>query len=727
MWVPFPRSIDPARMDAFIANACPSFVLRSDIVIIGLHPTSAEAVLRTDDILDDVAQRVEFAPLYIVYHVNGHPVLRHVRGPTVVGLESSSALEKIRDRDIAAVVRRPGTELPTHPRIHYQGPNGDHYRAFLRPGFGVRSIEELDRISFWLGPLLANRSSLLVDHWSMISIAYHVGQYATIEKWITDQVRVQSIRSYTEHIDALSDRIAGTFDRIESDGGAILLSVNSSGRLARNLLIPAMKQVGFHDPVIVAIASSPNSHVPDMEALTILDRDFSRQDPATCEACTRPDSILIPIPYDTYLLGLSAHVHRTAIGVKHTEYSTDLVSRYSGLGAFKTHVTHLDGRHHAYFVDVVSMLEQEIFATRAKQRVRSWVGQDIDLIVHPDHFAAKRLAMLVADELNVGRIVECNEKLHKLEQEDKDAILQANRICVVDDVVITGSRILGYRNSVNRLRRISDRDDCELYCFIGVARTPSEKALVSISDMFRHRKRNQRFLYVECPFLPNWDEKDCRWCAELRILDGVSAELVHLSFVNNRLRLLRSKGGLSTDLFPIWLGEQRSMVEYWNLGPGSIFGDVQEADLAISVASAVQYMRGKHRSKDGTWLPSELDEEFHSPISKTLDPEFFVTKRFFEPVLKASILRSTRAHDIMAAGYERELSDQLDILIRDDSFRGLWWELAIAMAVDQLPRNLLDKMAKCCSEGMDLIRSVLGSHQARVSESTDHGLGDDEH
>ncbi len=708
MWVPFPRSINPARMDAFIANTCPSFVLRSEIVIIGLHPTSAEAVLRTDDILDDVVQRVEFAPLYIVYHVNGQPVLRHVRGPIVPGLESISALAKIRDRDIAAVIRRPGTELPRHPRIHYQGPNGDHYRAFLRPGFGVRSIEELDRISFWLGPLLANKSSLLVDHWSMISIAYHVGQYATIEKWITDRVRVQSIRSYTEHIDALSNRIAGTFGQIESDSGAILLSVNSSGRLARDLLIPAMKQVGFHDPVVVAIAASPNSRTRDMEALTILDQDFSRQDPATCQACTRPDSILIPIPYDTYLLGLSAHVHRTKIGVKHTQYSTEVVRRYSDLGAFKTHVTHLDGRHHAYFVDLVPMLKQEIFTTRAKQRLRSWVGQDIDLIVHPDHFAAKRLAMLVADELNVGRIVECNEKLHRLEQEDKDAILQANRICVVDDVVISGSRILGYRNSVNRLRRSSNRDDCELYCFIGVARTPSEKALVAISDMFRHRKSHRRFLYVECLFLPHWDEKDCRWCAELRVLDGFETELKQLVFVRDRLRLLRQSGGLCANLFAVWVNERRNAAEYWKLGPDSIFGDVQAADLAVSVASAVQYMRGKHRDKDGAWQSSDLDEVFHSPISKTLDPEFFVTKRFFEPVLKASILRATRAHDIVAAGYEGELSDQLEILIKDDAFRGLWWELAIAMAVDQLPRNLLEKMDQHCSEGMDLMRAVLG-------------------
>lgn len=57
MWVPFPRSMDPSQMDAFIAESCPSFVLRSDLAMIGLHPSSARVVLQTPDILDDVAQR----------------------------------------------------------------------------------------------------------------------------------------------------------------------------------------------------------------------------------------------------------------------------------------------------------------------------------------------------------------------------------------------------------------------------------------------------------------------------------------------------------------------------------------------------------------------------------------------------------------------------------------------------------------------------------------------
>ena len=709
VWVPFPRSIDPKHIDTFISDACPPFVLRSDIVFVGLHSSSANAVLRTTEILDDIAHRVEQAPIYLVYHSDGHPAIRHAIGPKVPGIESSLTLEKIRDRDIAAVVRRPGAELPRHPKIHYRGPNGDHYRAFLRPGLGVRSIEELDRISFWLGPLLSDKTNILVDHWSMISIAYHVGQYASREGWISEPVNVQSVRSYNESVDALSRRIGGTFDRMNSDNGAILISVNSSGRLATNLLLPAMQQVGFRSPKTVAIAATSHSPVSNIEALTTLDEDFERHIPENCTACEADDSIVIPIPYDTYLLSLSAHVHRTAISTKHTNDSTKMISRYRDIGAFKTHVTHSDGRHHAYFVDLLPMLRQDIFHARATEKLQQWRKHDIDIVMHPRHQAARCLATIVAHELKIDTIIECDEKLEGLGQEDIRTILEANRICIVDDVIISGSRLRGYRNSVNRHRRAFDQQDGELYCFIGVARTPSRKTLTSIADMFRYARGNQCFLCVECIFLPNWGIKDCRWCAELRILNELPNTLQRLDFVRDRLKTLSEASGLVRDLFPQWPNDGINSLDYWKLGPGSIFGSVQGSDLAVSVASAVQLMRGKQRQSDGAWLGSELDEVFQSPIAKILDPQFWATNRFYEPVLKASILRSTKAHDIVAPGCEKELIDELQDLVDDEFIQGLGWELVLAMAINQLPRTLYDKIPRLSPELASVVASVLGS------------------
>ena len=292
MWVPFPRSLDPTRLDFFVADLEP-FMLRSDVTIIGLHPGSAQQVLKDPDILDDVARRIEGAPLFVVHHKESRPIVTHVRGAKVEGLESPSALERIREHDIAEVVRRPGTELPKHPGTHYRGPNGDHYTAFLRPGFAARSIEELDRLAFWLAPCLVGRNCLLVDHWSMLSLAYHVGRYSS-ELGSAGAVKVESLRTYNESRNVLVSRLKRAFGTVESDAGAILVSVNSSGRLARDVLLPTMEDIGFHNPIQIALAKTPNPPEFELPSLTTLNNDFMRQAPAECEACARGNSTLVP-------------------------------------------------------------------------------------------------------------------------------------------------------------------------------------------------------------------------------------------------------------------------------------------------------------------------------------------------------------------------------------------------------------------------------------------------
>ena len=256
MWMPFPRSADPTQLDFFVANTPPS-VLRSDAVIIGLHPGSAKTVRKNTYILDDVARRIGCTPLLLVYPEKGVLVIRHVRGKRDKGLESPSTLERIREQDVAEVVRRPGAELPKHPGIHYEGPNGHHYEAFLRPGFAARSIEELDRLAFWLAPMLLRKRCLVVDHWSMISIAYHIGSYLT-EFGDPGAVRVTSLRAYDEDRDVLAARLKSAFGAIEPETGAVLVSVNSSGRLVRDVLLPTMVDVGFHNPIGIALTRTPS-------------------------------------------------------------------------------------------------------------------------------------------------------------------------------------------------------------------------------------------------------------------------------------------------------------------------------------------------------------------------------------------------------------------------------------------------------------------------------------
>ena len=722
MWVPFPRSADPTQLDFFIANSAPPFVLRSDAVIIGLHPGSAEKVLESTYILDAVERRIEGAPLLLVHHENDAPVITSVRGKRVVGLESASTLERIREHDVAEVVRRPGAELPKHAGIHYEGPNGDHYEAFLRPGFAARSIEELDRLAFWLAPLLLRKKSLVVDHWSMISIAYHIGRYST-ELDDPGSVRVESLRAYDEDRDVLAHKLKGAFGAIEPETGAVLVSVNSSGRLVHDVLLPAMADAGFNNPIGIAVARTPSPPEHELLSLTVLDDDFKRYAPANCPACARGNTTLIPIQHDSYLLNLAAYIKPAAIRRSGTRTSTGIVERYRGIGAFGVHRTHSDDRHHAYFVDLTPILERDVFRQRLAETVRPWCGIGIDLIMHPGHEAAAKLASMVAEEIGVTSILESDERrLRRLTPEEMDTFVDARRICFVDDVVISGARLFGYRTEVNATRRSHGADECELYCLVGVARTRSEKALMSVSDVFHHSSADPRFLSVECLFLPKWDETECRWCAELRILTGLSREIQDRPLIRDRLHALRHSAGFVDNLFLPWTGgEQVGPVEsrdtwpddepqysYWELGPKSVFGDVQGADLAVSVAAAIQRMRGKRKQEDGTWRESELDEVFHSPIAKVLDPELYLAGRYYEPVLVASILRAAKGHDIRAPGDDLNLQSRIEILASAESSKELHGELMLATALDQLPRAFADALRGGHPDMTALVRAIFG-------------------
>ena len=720
MWVPFPRSLDPTQLDFFVANL-PSFILRSDVTIIGLHPSSVQQVLEDPDILNDVARRIEGAPLLVVHHEKGKPVITHVRGEKVEGLESPSTLKRIQEHDIAEVVRRPGAELPKHPGIHYQGPNKDHYKAFLRPGFAARSIEELDRLAFWLAPQLAGRKCLLVDHWSMISIAYHVGRYSS-ELGIVGAVRVESLRTYDESRDILVSRLKQAFGTIESDAGAVLVSVNSSGRLARNVLLPAMEAIGFSSPLGIALTKTPNPPEFKLPSLTTLSDDFMRKGPSECEACAYGNSTLVPIQHDSYLLNLAAYIHKTAIKSKGARPSTEVIERYSGIGAFRVHRTHSDDRHHAYFIDLMPILRCEIFRQRLAETVRPWRDAGIDLIVHPDHQEATQLAAMVAEELGVAQIVGSNEGFQRLDPEKMTTLLGAHRICLVDDVVISGARVYGYRHALNSIRRRHQADEYELYCLVGIARPISEKSLMAVSDIVHHSSAEPRFLSVERFFLPSWNESECRWCEELHLLDNLPREVQERSLIRARLQALRDPAGLVDGLFLPWTNGERARqtksigswqeddTEYpgrfWELGPKSVFGEVQGADLAVSVAAAIQRLRGECRQEDGTWQESELDEVFHSPLAKVLDPQFYLAGRYYEPVLVASILRASKRHDIWAPGDDSDLHKQVKILASTESSQDLYGELILAAALNQLPRVADDTLSQAHPDMVAFMQAV---------------------
>jgi hypothetical protein len=183
--------------------------------------------------------------------------------------------------------------------------------------------------------------------------------------------------------------------------------------------------------------------------------------------------------------------------------------------------------------------------------------------------------------------------------------------------------------------------------------------------------------------------------------------------IGERVKRLESTTGLFDDIFLSWsmpadLAQRTPISEReWNDAPvpvglekpnwqelnsGSVFGDVQHADLAVSVAAALQRMRC---GSDG--VESELDEEFRSPVAKVLDPHLYLTGRFYEAPIVAAILRATHRHDLRSPTNEHTLKKSVEEhLLNAPSSTQLRSELVLATA-----RRLLPKLSRINPESFD--------------------------
>ena len=127
------------------------------------------------------------------------------------------------------------------------------------------------------------------------------------------------------------------------------------------------------------------------------------------------------------------------------------------------------------------------------------------------------------------------------------------------------------------------------------------------------------------------------------------------------------------------------------------------------MAAAIQRLRGRIKQADGTWRESDLDEVFHSPLAKVLDPELYLAGRYYEPVLVASILRASKRHDIRAPGDDLNLHKRVEILAADETSKELNGELVLAAALDQLTFASRDALLHAHPDMVALVQGIFGS------------------
>lgn len=666
LYVPLVRGTPIGSLDERVKQLRSQWRRIAEAVVLRLHAPEANALLNDRRVRDMLLRRFERRPVLLAHSGDDGTVRLTPLGEDTDGYDEGELIAAVRSAEMRSLLNNPGTVLPANDDFHYEGPNGRHYASFYRVGTAIQSIDVLDAVCFWLHQHVADRSLIVLDSSTIVSLALNLERYAAgcgLER--TPLVAIESQRSYDEG-DALLRTRLRALQRRESDPprAVILSSVVSSGQLAENLtqLIGGVGIEGVTSVGLYGSAEAPGEV-------------FCRPDELgqhwAADECELPTPTM-RIARSTYLLELSIKPEKSAITIPHASKAWDFFDRYRSTDCLSVHRDQHDGdRHHMIHLDVGRLARTEQF----KPRLEEVVAQlpEIDLVLCPDHSGAVELAGQVRNLLGVELLAADETELPRLNAEDSAKLRAAKRILVVDDVVITGTRIRGYRHFLRACDFLSG-DPPEIHLLVGVARPRDNLDLRAIADMV---DRQDRFHPVESLLLPNWDHKDCPWCWETRLLEDLAQSLPQSDKLSGRIELLEDvRHGLRGDLFLPWSANGEPLpVKVWTLGPGSVFHADTEGELFAAVASSIQSMRSA----------GVLTDRLTYPLAYVLDPGYWLTGRYYDPAITGAILRATHRHDLRTAYVEPELNSGLDQRLAEPASRELRGELLLAIARGHLP------------------------------------------
>jgi hypothetical protein len=671
LYVPIERRSDPAFIDAVIHGLPFETIRAADRIVLRLHPRDAQAFSNSSekqDFVGDIAHRVGGRPTSILGWEKDRFIFRDLI--TDEPEHNDALMQEIRDAELWAIAHQPGCLLEPVDEFHYEGPNGSHYQGFLRPGLALLSTDILDAVAFWLLPQMKSAPAIIADTGHLLSLAQHAQRYARTEQALDSTfAAADALRGYAEPSALLQKRLSEVHAESSTDALLLLVSVRSSGQLADRVKELA-QQLWTHVTTV------------SLYGITSVNSDGSASDPVMCSLPARYQRLgkkpctlcqagvpLVRVDPHTYLLEVSAVADRKNIGSSNADAARSFMERYSGLGAVTLHKTRTDPheppRHHTVHLDIGALMRRPVFWDALLQQVATLQGS-FQVIVSPSHPAAVRLAERVGQETGRPTICVDEDQIGSLPGGSLQLLKDATEILIIDDVVSTGTRLRGYKYHLREVG--AAEDETTIHLLVGVARTSTRKQLSSIRDMLMPRGV---LLRAEDFLLPDWNDGDCPWCREQKLLVTHSGLLG--AYLADRLHRLRQvEVGLSDDVFIHWDRAHHPM----KLGPRSVFGsNLNQAELFLVVASALQDMRSS----------GALSEHPQPPLARVLAPDGYLTGRYYEDTIDAAICRAAKRHDLRTSTMEPELMNKVARRLAEPFSVGLRGELLIAISDGKLP------------------------------------------
>jgi hypothetical protein len=615
----------------------------------------------------------------------------------------------IRQREMEHFVEEADALLPRNASYSYHLPSGAYSPSFLRVGNMQISTSVLDAAFFWLLPYLRDVDGMLVDTWSISSLALNTARRLAQYDPAKAGFRVEMLSHYHDGRPGTRKQLVAMARRVSHDFQKpylVLFSALMTGRSLRDVARTLQKDQDMAGLprflVLYRLADSlftlNNSAIPELCNFSPLLQGRSGQS----ITINRPKFSVEIDPQTYFPVIVRERVQK--IFKDFAKRNKGFFDRYRRSTVVRihadAHVAHHFYRHHGILIDVAEAVKEPEFEKSLTQILLESIAPR--LMVVPPHRAGRALATLV------GRIYEAagrrmpdvfysldlsldvtsererstRGRTPTLFQELRTCQLQ-DSIIVLDDAVTTGRRL---RTFQRRLRDLHYKG--QILYVVGVARMTSKSEWSSLRStlMARDSEPAHQVSAAENIVLPDWDRAECPWCQESRVLDDiiklnpteVSQTMVH------RAGLLRSSSprGLTENVFLPGIDDLDV-----SFTPGSFFVEfpARPSAVAASVAATLQEMR------------EDSDEK------KRLSPSGFPLRsvlgltdldRYTDSMLRAAILRTATAAELRRTeeSEESKRAQWARAILQGQSndAKRLRRELLLAILMHKLPRQTLD-------------------------------------
>ena len=590
--------------------------------------------------------RVDDRPVHLLHSFRGRHLLSKNVNPRfpalpIADMPLNAVIEDVQVAELDHLIEKSRAVISAAPGTVFEAPSGRLVRHFIRVGNIQYSRDAVDALFFWLLPHLHRCAAILVDTWSISSVAFNIA--ALCQRYFGGGPRrVELLPDYIDSANSSDLRAREVVERLVREAPTdaaldrivCLISATQSGSLRVTLgSIMAGGLDRFHAYYIAIFALGET----EMPALRRLDQDGRFRllddvlDVADPEHRIQIDrQVYFPLIFRDEVVEITQPT---------TVPSRSVVDALAGRSILQVHRTvtrNQRARHHGIHIATERLTElpglPELIAAALAD-----VGKTPVRLVAPQGRGPELLVALVDEHLRsrgMQAAILLHPTLHLAEDAKgeeavaRQAIREAgedDELIVVIDSWVNDASLSQYQRSL-RNEGFAGR----IHYLIGIACPSSPQGW----DRTRRRLGRRGGLpshkvkaLLELP-LPDWRDADCPWCQELALYARWALRGPLPERLADRMDALSSAKavGMVEDLFLAVPAEAPL-----TLGPSSFFVDQasSQADAFAAVSSALQRLRSREPAAGPPLGPRRF------PVSTVLRHGDYLRETWTDSILRS--------------------------------------------------------------------------------------------